>query len=177
MKKLILAAATVAALAAPQAFAGDCQPVIERIASVASRAKVDPIELLKLVDAEVTAQPGCCCEIVKAAILGTECDDSIVGYVVETAIQAAPDQMRLIAQCAIATAPGSLDHVQEVLARLDPGAGEAYSAKDAKDAKVEVKPAAKLPDPLDVPIIIIPPIPPVIVPPPSTYPDYRYDCP
>lgn len=174
MKKLIFAACSAALLSAAPAMADDCQPVIERIASTAARSKADPIELLKLVDIEVTAYPGCSCEIVKAAILGTDCDDAIVGYVVETAIHAAPDQMRLIAQCAIATAPGSLDRVQEVLARLDPGAGEAAkSAKSAKSAKeIEVKPAASMPDPLDIPIISIPPIPPVINPPPSTRSDF-----
>lgn len=174
MKSFVFATclAGLAASVSAQA-AGDCLPVLERISSTASRSKVDPIELLKQVDLEVTAQPGCSCEIVKAAILGTDCDDSIVGYVVETAIHAAPDQMRLIAQCAIATAPGSLDRVQEVLARLDPGAGKSYSAKSSKSAKgLEVKPAASLPDPLDVPIIVPPPIPPVINPPPSTRTDY-----
>jgi hypothetical protein len=64
---------------------------------------------------------------------------------VETAIQAAPDQMRLIAQCAIATAPQSLSRVQELLARLEPAAGEAASAKSAKGKGPEVKPAAPPP--------------------------------
>ncbi|MBB5353090.1 hypothetical protein HNR46_003343 [Haloferula luteola] len=183
--KTLLPATILALLATgPMAFGENgCEASIERITAVAGRAKVDPIELLRMVDVEVTGNPGCCCEIVKAAIQGTECDDAIVGYVVETAIQAAPDQMRLIAQCAIATAPGSLGRVQEVMARLDPGAGEsadsAKSAKSAKDAKgVEVKPQAAPADPLDLPPMP-PPIPPLAPPPyprpPSTQTDfYRF---
>ncbi len=151
----------------------DCTPIVERVQSTAERAKDDPIELLRLVDAEVSAHPSCACEIVKAAILGTECDDAIVGYVVETAVRAAPEHMRLIAQCAIATAPDSLHRVQEVMARLSPSAGkEGDSAKSAKGKNVEVEPAETPPDPLDVPIIIPPPIPPVL-PPPGTATELR----
>lgn len=152
----------------------DCTPIVERVQATAERAKADPIELLRLVDKEVSANSSCACEIVKAAIEGTECDDAIVGYVVETAVRAAPEHMRLIAQCAIATAPDSLNRVQEVMARLSPSAGEkGKSAKSAKGKGVEVKPAATPPDPLDVPIIVVPPIPPVINPPPGTETELR----
>ena len=151
----------------------DCAPIIERIQATAERSKADPIELLRLVDKEVSAHPACACEIVRAAILGTDCDDAIVGYVVETAVRAAPEHMRLIAQCAIATAPDSLNRVQEVMARLSPSAGkEGDSAKSAKGKNVEVKPAETPPDPLDVPIITPPPLPPVINPPPGTETDF-----
>lgn len=155
----------------------DCTPIVKQVQATAERAKADPIELLRLVDTEVTAHPGCACEIVKAAIIGTDCDDAIVGYVVETAVRAAPEHMRLIAQCAIATAPDSLNRVQEVLARLSPSAGEeGDSAKSAKGKGVEVKPADTLPDPLDVPIIVIPPVPPVVNPPPGTRTELRKEC-
>lgn len=166
MKTILTATLLAGAALNLTAYAeGDCIQVVERIKATAERSKVDPIELLRQVDKEVTAQPDCACEIVKAAIVGTDCDDAIVGYVVETAIQAAPEQMRLIAQCAIATAPQSLNRVQEVLARLEPAAGEATSAKSAKGKGPEVKPAAAPPNPLDLPPPP-PPVPPLPPPPP-----------
>jgi len=169
-----LIALVATAMALPSmALAEDCKDVVLRIESTAKRAKVDPVELLRLVDREVSAHPDCACEIVKAAIIGTDSDKAIVGYVVETAIMASPDNLRLIAQCAIATAPDSLDRVQEVLARLEPAAGrEGDSAKSAKSAKdFEVKPAIAPPNPLDV-FYIPPPVPPVPPPvPPPVDPD------
>ncbi|MGB6219526.1 hypothetical protein [Haloferula sp.] len=155
----------------------DCTQIAARTLATAERASVDPVELLNLIDREVSASPGCACEIVKAAIIGTGCDDAIVGYIVETAVRASPENMRMIAQCAIATAPDSIVRVQEVMGRLDPGAGEGRSAKSAKSAKdakgLEVKPAATPPDPLDIPIITIPPIPPIVNPPPSTRTNFQ----
>lgn len=151
----------------------DCLLLSTRTQTVAERTAADPIELLKLIDREVSANPGCACEIVKAAIIGTDCDDAIVGYIVETAVRAAPEQMRLISQCAIATAPDSLVRVQEVMARLDPAAGEkSDSAKSAKGKGLEVSPATVVPDPLNVPVVSIPPFPPVVNPPPSTETDF-----
>ncbi|MEM1082595.1 MAG: hypothetical protein AAGI48_00605 [Verrucomicrobiota bacterium] len=163
---LLAAASLTTALAVEKPT--DCTQVAARTKATAERAAVDPVELLNLVDREVSASPGCACEIVKAAIIGTNSDDAIVGYIVETAVRASPENMRLIAQCAIATAPDSISRVQEVMSRLDPGAGESSSAKSAKSKGLEVKPAAAPPDPLDIPVIAIPPIPPVINPPPGT---------
>ncbi|MEP4078816.1 hypothetical protein [Haloferula sp.] len=165
----LMAAVSLSGATAAEKAEIDCTVVAARTKATAERASVDPVELLNLIDREVSASPGCVCEIVKAAIIGTNCDDAIVGYIVETAIRASPENMRLIAQCAIATAPDSIVRVQEVMGRLDPGAGEKGSAKSAKDAKgLEVKPAATRPDPLDIPVIVVPPIPPVVNPPPST---------
>jgi hypothetical protein len=170
----LAAAVTLSGASAAETAIIDCTAVAARTKATAERTSVDPVELLNLIDREVSASPGCACEIVKAAIIGTNCDDAIVGYIVETAVRSAPENMRLIAQCAIATAPDSIARVQEVMGRLDPGAGEAArSAKSAKDAKgIEVKPASTPPDPLEVLIIAIPPIPPIINPPPSTRTDF-----
>lgn len=175
MLPLLLAATTLSGVRAAEPTATDCSGIAERTKATAERTSVDPVELLNLIDREVSASPGCACEIVKAAIMGTGCDDAIVGYIVETAVRASPENMRLIAQCAIATAPDSVARVQEVMARLDPGAGEGKSAKSAKDAKgLEVKPAAAAPpDPLDVPVIVIPPVPPVVNPPTSTHTNFN----
>lgn len=173
IRTLAISILTTGLLAVPAFAADTCEQVVARTKATAERAAADPIELLRLIDTEVSDNPDCACEIVKAAILGTECDDAIVGYVVETAVRASPENMRLIAQCAIATAPDSLLRVQEVMARLEPSAGTAASAKSAKGKGLEVKPAATPPDPLDIPIVIIPWVPPVINPPPGTQTNFR----
>ena len=180
--KLHLPCLLAAALVLPcfSADESDATPADARVSLEirlkAEQSKDDPVELLEMIDREVSAHPEHACEIVKAAILGTGCDEAIVGYVVETAVRAAPDQMRLISQCAIATAPDALRHVQEVMARLDPSAGEkALSAKSAKDAKggPVVRPAATPPDPLDIPVVAVPPLPPIITPPVGTETELR----
>ena len=145
-----------------------------------------------VVQREVAASPSCSCEVVKAAIVATEADRELVGQIVETAVDAAPDKMRIIAQCAIAVAPDALSDVQAVIAKLDPQSGESFSSKGgfakgghskggyAKGAKggkdvladgpvVEVKPASPLDGPYLVPGIpfIHPPFitPPFFTPP------------
>lgn len=174
----LFAIAAVIATASAAEKTGDCTFIAAKTRATAERSSADPIELLNLVDREVSAHPDCACEIVKAAIVGTHCDEAMVGYIVETAVRAAPEHMRLISQCAIATAPDSLVRVQEVMSRLDPSAGKASrSAKSAKSAKngkgLEVKPAVKPPpNPLDRPWIAIPPVPPIINPQVSTFTDF-----
>jgi hypothetical protein len=55
-----------------------------------------------------------------------------VGQIVSAAIEAAPEKMRIIAQCAIAVAPDALPEVQAVIAKLDPQAGDGYPVVGAK---------------------------------------------
>lgn len=143
--------------------------------SVSQSLKEDAGSILEIVELEVSANPGCACEIVKAAITSTSSDTEQVVAIVETAIHAAPDSMRIISQCALAASPESISGVQELLARLDPNAGEsghntksaksAKSAKDAKGAKVAsiIEPPQ---NPLDGPPRDIPPPLPPIFPPP-----------
>lgn len=139
--------------------------------SVSQRLKDDSASMLEIVELEVAANPGCACEIVKSAITSTDADSEQVVAIVETAIHAAPDSMRIISQCALAASPESITGVQQLLARLDPNAGDsdnaAKSAKGAKSAKVA---SLTIPpeNPLDRPPVgIVPPLPP-ITPPPVT---------
>lgn len=109
-------------------------------------------KVLEIVAKEVGAAPDCACEIVKAAIEGSAADAKTVASIVETAAVVAPEQMRLISQCAVAIAPDALVNVQAVMAKLDPNLGEsAAGAKNAKDAKAPAGEAAALPNPLDFP--------------------------
>jgi hypothetical protein len=57
--KTFLTAAVIAgaALQLPLHAEGDCIQVVQRIKATAERSKVDPIELLRQVDKEVSAQP------------------------------------------------------------------------------------------------------------------------
>ena len=106
--------------------------------SLSVRASVESnlSDLLEIVAKEVSASPDCACEIVKASIEGSGANADVVASIVESAATASPENMRLIAQCAIATVPDSLAQVQAVLAKLDPNAGESgYSSKSSKSGK------------------------------------------
>ena len=106
--------------------------------SLSVRASVESnlSDLLEIVSKEVSASPDCACEIVKASIEGSGANADVVASIVESAATASPENMRLIAQCAIATVPDSLAQVQAVLAKLDPNAGESgYSSKSSKSGK------------------------------------------
>jgi hypothetical protein len=171
MKKILIFAASSSLLALGQASAEtDCLELSRHVkVSVAN----EPSKVLQLVEQKVTENPGCACEVVKAAIEGAVAEPKTVSAIVDTAITAAPDQMRLIAQCAIAAAPDALTDVQAVLAKLDPNSGETGdSAKSAKGAKSPAGEVAAMPNPLDFPgkgpvRPLFPIFPPVIINPPN----------
>ncbi len=156
--------------------------------SVEQRIRLVPSDLLEIVETEISANPQCGCEIVKSAIFASNAEIEEVVGIVETAILAAPETMRMVSQCAIAASPDSLAAIQALLARFDANAGEGDSAKSAKSAKgakdaVEViapeDEVAPGPNPLDFPGVgpvgpsgggpggqpLIPPLPPIITPP------------
>jgi len=152
--------------------ATDC-PVIGL--SIEKRIATDTSKVLELVESEVGANPGCACEVVKAAIRTTNADTTEVVAIVETAIHASPESMRMVSQCAIAETPDSLTAIQALLARLDPNAGDAgtsaksaKSSKDAKDSKVATMETPVPPNPLDRPPPFPPVVPPPVNPPPVT---------
>lgn len=128
MKKNISLALLGTVLAALPAMAGtgtanvDCNKLALSVkkAVMAERSKV-----LEIVSNQVSAAPGCACEIVKASIQASGTEDApasadTVAAIVEAAAVAAPEQLRLISQCAVAVAPDSLARVQAVLFKLDP---------------------------------------------------------
>ncbi|MEY5013517.1 MAG: hypothetical protein RLY69_1232, partial [Verrucomicrobiota bacterium] len=104
--------------------------------SVKATVESNLSDLLEIVSKEVSASPDCSCEIVKASIESSGANAEVVASIVESAATASPENMRLIAQCAIAMVPDSLAQVQAVLAKLDPNAGElGYSSKSSKSGK------------------------------------------
>ena len=139
--------------------------------SVRQKIKIDPSMVLEIAGDEIAANPSCACEIVRAAIQVTDADTPLVISIVDTAIHAAPESMRMISQCAIASAPESLAAIQALLAELDPNGGESGpSSKSAKSAKNGIKAVVSntknttTPNPLDLPPLY--PIPPGPIMPP-----------
>lgn len=151
MKKSVLLAITSLALTGvPSRAEGDCRAVS---LSVKHAIVADKERLLEIVSTHVAASPQCACEIVKSSIETSRANAKTVAAIVETAVTAAPEQMSLIAQCAIAVAPDALANVQAVMSKLDPNHGEeGSSAKDAKSVvPAEQGDTASVPDPLNLP--------------------------
>ena len=177
--RFALVAAALGMLPAATMAEVDC---LKLSVSVKHAVAAKPATVLEIVEKEVSANPDCACDVVKAAIQASKADSKTVAAIVETAATSAPDKMRLISQCAVAVAPEALADVQGVISRLEPNKGESgYSSKGGKNPQVEVKPAW---NPLDFPgqgpvgptpggAPALPPglppvIPPVIVPPVGT---------
>ncbi len=119
----------------------DCAPIA---LSLKNRIEQDIASVLELVEREISANSDCACEIVKSALIATQADTPLVLAIVETAINASPENARIISQCAIAIAPDALAEIQALLAKLYPDSGEegisAKSAKGSKSAKDGVDP-------------------------------------
>ena len=138
--------------------------------------------LLDHVEKMLAKDPDHACEIVKEAITVAQAEVELVAKIVETACLAAPEKMRIIAQCAIATCPDALPLVQKVLAKLDPATGlsadgksglekggiEESSGMDDPAVPPNTPPPGSPPIPIDTPPPTVPPFPPTISPPPST---------
>jgi hypothetical protein len=150
MKQTVLFSFVSAALAmVPVSAEVNC---LDLSLSVKHSVAAEQSKVLEIVSSEVAASPGCACEIVKAAIEGSQAKPEVVAAIVESALTSAPEQMRLISQCAVALAPDALTQVQAVLAKFDPNRGDSgSSAKSAKDAKEPVGEVAAIPNPLDFP--------------------------
>jgi hypothetical protein len=154
----------------------DCVAISQTVITGVSE---DRSQVLEIVSKEIAAAPSCACEIVKSAIKSSKADDKTVAAIVGAAVTAAPAQMRLISQCAIAVAPDAAAEIQSVLAKLDPNSGDteasAKSAKSAKEPEVAEEdwnpldfPGGRDPNigprdfppgfPFDTPPIIIPPV-------------------
>ena len=180
MKKIIFSAIITASFGVlPSSAAVDC---INLSLSVKNAVSAEPSKVLEVVSAQVGAAPDCACEVVKSAIETTKANTKTVAAIVEAAATAAPEQMRLVSQCAVAVSPESLAAVQAVIAKLDPNLGDsAKSSKSSKDSKAPAGEVASMPNPLDFPgqgpigptpggpggLPLIPQLPPVIIAPPD----------
>ncbi len=137
-----------------------CVGIYQRVTTLVAS---EPERVVEIVSTEVAANQSCSCEVVKAAIKQSKPEVTVVAAIVEAAILAAPEQMRITAQCAIAAAPDATAEVNSVVARLDPNSGDgatqgAKSAirEDAKSGIGEnprsgISDVAHVPNPLDFP--------------------------
>ena len=150
MKKTLKFALTAVLLAAaPLASAKDVDCV--KVSDAVKAAVIaDSNNVLEIVATQVASNESCACEIVKAAIVASDADRKTVALIVDTAILEAPDQLRIIAQCAIAIAPDAISKVQAVLEKYDKAGGEGHSEKGglSKDA---ISAVVDMPNPLDFP--------------------------
>lgn len=101
----------------------------------------------EIVSDEVAAHQSSSCEIVKAAIQQSRPGAKTVATIVEAAILAAPEHMRITAQCAIAVAPEATEEIQAVVARLDSASG----GSAGQSAKSPMEDVAYMANPLDFP--------------------------
>ncbi len=117
MKKLILAL-TLGSLAngqeAPSTPSLDCTLLYKQAEKEAAASKSEDAAVLNMVRLYAQRYPDCLCEIVKAAIVGSEANKTLVKSVVETAIVASPDQFDTIVNCSIAIAPDAANEIAEV---------------------------------------------------------------
>ena len=113
----------------------------------------DSSKVLEVFAANIALNESCACEIVKAAIVASDADKKLVAEIVNTAILAAPSQIRMITQCAMATAPDAVSSIQAIVERYDSAGGEGHSAKGglADEKGVITAPEADGPNPLDYP--------------------------
>jgi hypothetical protein len=135
------------------------QDCFQFVTTLRAEVTAQPSMVLELVEKALRLSPTCSCEIVKAAIEGTNADIKLVASIVEVVALTEPEQLRISSQCAIAMAPDAVDAVYAVLAKYDPATGESGldSGKSAKDAKSGKEGTGKevveekLPNPLDFP--------------------------
>ncbi|MDG1073094.1 MAG: hypothetical protein P8P32_15895 [Akkermansiaceae bacterium] len=149
MKKTLKFALTAVLLAAaPLASAKDVDCV--KVSDAVKAAVIaDSNNVLEIVATQVASNESCACEIVKAAIVASDADRKTVALIVDTAILEAPDQLRIIAQCAIAIAPDAIAKIQAVVEKYDKAGGEGHSEKGGLSK--EGIAVVDTPNPLDTP--------------------------
>ena len=124
--KYTLTAILLAAAPLTSANVIDC---VKLSNTVKAAVNADSSNVLSIVAMHIAANESCACEIVKAAIIASHASKSQVANIVETAILEAPSQMRIITQCAFATAPDAVSNIQAILKKFDKAGDEGYSAK------------------------------------------------
>ncbi len=100
----------------------DCGKLYKQAVKEISQLKKSEADVLKTVRTYAQRYPSCLCEVVKASIIGSEANKSLVKNIVETAIVAAPDQLDAIVNCSIAIAPDAATEIAEVANQFTDGA-------------------------------------------------------
>ncbi|MDB4809392.1 hypothetical protein OAH21_01660 [bacterium] len=151
MKNTLKFALTAVLLAAAPLASADVADSVKLSKAVKVAVAADSSKVLEIVAANVAANESCACEIVKAAILASNADKEQVAKIVNTAILEVPSQIRIIARCAIATAPDAVSDIQAVVEKYDSAGGEGSSEKGGLEKGVIESPTFDGPNPLDYP--------------------------
>ena len=152
MKNTLKFALTAVLLSVASIASADVADSVKLSKAVKVAVSADSIKVLEVVAANIAINESCACEIVKAAIVASDADKKLVAEIVNTAILAAPSQIRMITQCAMATAPDAVSNIQAVVEKYG-SAGGNHSAKGglADEKGVIAPPEADGPNPLDYP--------------------------
>lgn len=94
---------------------------------VSKAVTASPEDVLKIVTAEVQTAPTCVCEIVKAAIVASKADKSLVVEIVTTASELLPDETPTIIACAVNASPESARAIAD---KFGSGKGVVSSGKE-----------------------------------------------
>jgi len=151
MKNTLKFALTAVLLAAAPLASADVADSVKLSKAVKVAVAADSSKVLEIVAANVAANESCACELVKAAILASDADKEQVAKIVNTAILEVPSQIRIIARCAIATAPDAVSDIQAVVEKYDSAGGEGSSEKGGLEKGVIEGPTFDGPNPLDYP--------------------------
>jgi hypothetical protein len=152
MKNTLKFALTAVLLSVASIASADVADSVKLSKAVKVAVSADSSKVLEVVAANIAINESCACEIVKAAIVASNADKKLVAEIVNTAILAAPSQIRMITQCAMATAPDAVSNIQAVVEKYG-SAGGNHSAKGglADEKGVIAPPEADGPNPLDYP--------------------------
>jgi|TARA_B110000003_G_scaffold82802_1_gene84545 hypothetical protein len=152
MKNTLKFALTAVLLSVASIASADVADSVKLSKAVKVAVSADSSKVLEVVAANIAINESCACEIVKAAIVASDANKKLVAEIVNTAILAAPSQIRMITQCAMATAPDAVSNIQAVVEKYG-SAGGNHSAKGglADEKGVIAPPEADGPNPLDYP--------------------------
>lgn len=120
-----VAALVTMALGQPSIAADKEQDCGAEYKKVSAAVEAAPEDVLKIVAKEVQAAPTCACEIVKAAIVASKADKSLVVEIVTTATELLPDEAPTIIACAINVAP---EAARAIADKFGSGKGVVYSS-------------------------------------------------
>jgi hypothetical protein len=116
------------------AFSQDstCNGIADQVTAAVSK---EPGRVLMIVEDALVINEKCACEIIRAAILASKADATLLNQIVQTAISVTPKMSGVIMDCASAIAPGA-----PIINQADPSQ---QSGKDAKNPIPVVAPAVE----------------------------------
>ena len=152
MKNTLKFALTAVLLSVASIASADVADSVKLSKAVKVAVSADSSKVLEVVAANIAINESCACEIVKAAIVASDANKKLVAEIVNTAILAAPSQIRMITQCAMATAPDAVSNIQAVVEKYGSAGGNDSAKGGLADEKgVIAPPEADGPNPLDYP--------------------------